>query len=132
MVTSEVLELVEMEIRDLLNDLGFNGGETPVINGSALLALKEDQSEIGEPSIHKLMEILDDYIPMPTRDTMSPFLLPIDNAMTIPGRGTVIIGTLKRGTLKKNAEAELLGFNAKIKTTIGDIQIFKKSVVMGK
>lgn len=115
-------------MRELLSDFGFDGLESPVICGSALLALNGDQSELGEPSIKKLLDAIDKYIPTPTRDLTSPFMLPIDNAFTVPGRGTVVIGTLKRGIAKKNAEAELLGFDQHIKTSLGDIQVFKKSV----
>lgn len=120
--------MVEIEIRELLSDFGFDGIETPVISGSALLALNGDKSELGEPSIKKLLSAIDEYVPTPTRDLTSPFMLPIDNAFTVPGRGTVVIGTLEKGIAKKNAEAELLGFDQKIKTTLGDIQVFKKSV----
>ncbi|CAG7835174.1 unnamed protein product [Allacma fusca] len=127
-VSSDVLELVELEIRELLEDFGFNGSEAPVVFGSALLALNGDQSEIGEASIMRLVKALDDYIPVPTRDVQSPYLLPIDNMLSVPGRGTVVIGTIKRGTIKKNSECELLGFDVKAKTTVRDIQIFKKSV----
>lgn len=127
-VDNEVLELVELEIRELLADFGFDGENAPVIFGSALLALKGDTSNIGVPSVRQLLDTIDDYIPTPQRDVQSPFMLPIDNAFNVPGRGTVVVGTLARGTLKKNAEAELLGFDTKIKTTISDIQVFKKSI----
>lgn len=96
-VDSEVLELVEIEIRELLCDFGFDGGNCPVICGSALQALNGESSEIGEPSIKKLLDSVDEYIPTPVRDLKSPFLLPIDNAFTVPGRGTVVVGTLKKG-----------------------------------
>ena len=127
-VDNEVLELVEIEVRELLCDFGFDGGNCPIICGSALQALQGNESELAEPSIRKLMDAVDDFIPTPVRDIASPFLLPIDNAFTLPGRGTVVVGTLKRGTLAKNSEAELLGFDEEIKTTVSDIQVFKKSV----
>lgn len=127
-VEQDVLELVEIEIRELLSDFGFDGIASPVIYGSALLALRGDKSELGEQSVRKLLDAVDAYIPTPTRDITSPFMLPIDNAFTVPGRGTVIIGTLKRGTIKRNTEAELLGFDTKLKTTVADVQVFKKSV----
>lgn len=123
-----MLELVEIEIRELLTDFGFDGINTPVIYGSALLALNGDTSELGEQSVKKLLDAIDEYIPTPTRDLTSPFMLPIDNAFTVPGRGTVVIGTLKRGIAYKNAEAELLGFDQHLKTTLSDIQVFKQSV----
>ncbi|KAK9694814.1 Elongation factor Tu C-terminal domain [Popillia japonica] len=110
LVDQEVLDLVELEIRDLLIDFGFDGENAPVINGSALLALN------------------DSYIPDPERDLTSPFMLPIDNTFNVPGRGTVVIGTIARGIINKNQEAELLGFDTCIKTIITDIQVFKKSV----
>ena len=127
-VDHEVLELVEIEIRELLCDFGFDGGNCPVICGSALQALNGETSEIGEPSIKKLLDSVDEYIPTPVRDLKSPFLLPIDNAFTVPGRGTVVVGTLKKGTIIKNSESDLLGFDENIRTTVSDIQIFKKSV----
>lgn len=124
----EILELVEIEIRELLSDFGFDGTDSPVIYGSAMLAVNGDQSEYGEPSVQKLLDTLDEYIPEPVRDVTSPFLMPIDNGFTVPGRGTVIVGTIKQGTLKKNSEVELLGFDQNLKSTISDIQVFKKSV----
>ena len=132
-VEKDVLELVEIEIRDLLTDFGFDGNQAPVIYGSALLALKGDkESEYGEKSILSLLNALDSHVPLPTRDFKSPFLLPIDNAFTVPGRGTVVVGTIQRGTIKKNAECELLGFDSKIKTSVGDLQVFRKSVDMAQ
>lgn len=127
-VDKEVLELVDLELKELLTDFGFDGENSPMIWGSALLALKGDESEIGVPSIRKLLNALDTYIPTPTRDLKSPFLVPIDNFFTVPGRGTVVVGTLSRGVLKKNCEAELLGFDEEIKTTVSEIHVFKKSV----
>ncbi|XP_055603284.1 elongation factor Tu [Uranotaenia lowii] len=127
-VDNEVLELVEIELRELLTDFGFDGISSPVIIGSALQALRGDSSELGEPAIRKLLDAIDDYIPTPTRDITSPFLLPIDNAFTVPGRGTVVVGTIARGIIKKNDESELLGFDEQIKTTIGGVQVFKKDV----
>ncbi|XP_037954862.1 elongation factor Tu [Teleopsis dalmanni] len=131
LVDNEVLELVELEVRELLTDFGFDGIATPVVYGSALLAMNNDTSAYGVPAIEQLLEHIDNYIPTPTRDITSPFILPIDNAFTMPGRGTVVVGTIKRGTMAKNAEADLLGFNQNIKTSIGDLQIFRKSVPQG-
>lgn len=128
LVDQEVLELVEIEIREMLSDFGFDGILTPVVCGSALLALKDDQSEFGVIAMEKLLHHIDSYIPTPTRDFDSPFILPIDNAFTVPGRGTVVVGTIKCGTVIKNDEANLLGFNHNVKTTIGDLQIFRKSM----
>ncbi|XP_067001920.2 elongation factor Tu [Anabrus simplex] len=132
LVDNDVVDLVEIEIRELLTDFGFDGLHTPVVCGSALLALQGDTSEFGEPAIRKLLDAIDEHIPTPERDFKSPFMLPIDNAFTVPGRGTVVIGTLKQGILNKNAEAELLGFDIKLKTTVSDVQIFKKSVPSAK
>ncbi|XP_046620689.1 elongation factor Tu-like [Neodiprion virginianus] len=128
----EMLELVEIETRELLTDIGFDGINSPVVYGSALRALQGDMSDFGVPSVRKLLDVVDSYITTPTRDYKSPFILPIDNAFTVPGRGTVVVGTLKQGTLKKNANANLLGFDEEIPTTIGDIQIFKQSVLEAK
>lgn len=120
--------MVELEIRELLADFGFDGEHTPIIFGSALEALNDKDTEFGIKSIVKLLDTIDEYIPDPERDIKSPYILPIDNAFLVPGRGTVVVGTLSRGTLKKNSEGELLGFDVQIKTTVTDIQVFKKSV----
>lgn len=130
-VDEEMLDLVEIEVRELLCDFGFDGGNCPVIRGSALKALQGDQSNIGEPAILELMEAVDATIPTPQRDYKSPVLMPIDNFFTVPGRGSVIVGTIKQGTMSKNKEIELLGFDQEIKSTISDIQVFKKSVPQG-
>lgn len=132
LVDQEVLDLVELEIRELLEDFGFDGEKSPVIFGSALDALKGKDTAIGSKSIEKLLDVIDTYIPYPERDLKSPFMLPIDNAFLVPGRGTVIVGTLSRGILKKNTEAELLGFDVSLKTAVTDIQVFKKSVPQAK
>lgn len=128
LVDIDVLELVEMEIRELLCDFGFDGINAPVVYGSALLALSGDQSEFGEPSIKKLLEQMDVYVTVPERDLKSPFLLPIDNAFTVPNRGTVVVGTIARGVLNKKADADLLGFGKSLRTTVSDVQIFNRSV----
>ncbi|XP_064542709.1 elongation factor Tu [Drosophila montana] len=128
LVDQEVLELVEIEMREMLSDFGFDGVNSPVICGSALLALRDDQSKFGVPAIEQLLQHCDTYIPTPQRDVKAPFILPIDNAFTVPGRGTVVVGTIKRGTIARNAEADLLGFSQNLKTTVSDIQIFRKSV----
>lgn len=127
-VDEEMLELVEIEARELLDSYGFDGSESPVIVGSALLAMNDDQSKYGEPSIQKLLDTLDEYVPDPTRDFKSPFLMPIDNAFLLKGRGTIVVGTIQRGVVAKNAEVEFLGFGQCMKTTISDIQIFNSSV----
>lgn len=119
--------MVELEVRELLTDFGFDGDGSPMIRGSALQALEGKDTEFGVKSIRELLDSIDNYIPDPQRDLTSPFMLPIDNAFLVPGRGTVVIGTIARGTLKKGEDAELLGFDAQIKTVVNDIQVFKKS-----
>lgn len=119
---------MELEIRELLEDFGINGSESPVIFGSALDALNGKDTEYGEKSIHKLLETLDNYIPAPERDLISPFMVPIDNAFLVPGRGTVVIGTISRGIMKRHSAAELLGFDLKLKTVVTDLQVFRKSI----
>lgn len=131
-VDKDVIELVEMEMREMLTDFGFDGNASPVISGSALLALRGDTSEIGEPSIRKLLDAVDSYIPTPVRDITSPFMLPVDNSFTVSGRGTVVVGTLKRGIISKNDVAELMGLGGYIKTAVSDIECFKKSVSSAK
>ncbi|BES87652.1 Elongation factor [Nesidiocoris tenuis] len=131
-VDSEVTELVELEVRELLTDFGFEGHESPVVFGSALLALQGDKSELGEPSIWRLLDALDAHVPTPVRDYTSPFLLPVDNSFTVTGRGAVVVGTLKKGTMKKGDEAEIQGFDMQLKTVISDIQVFKRSVPSAK
>lgn len=127
-VDEEIMDLVEIEIREMLCDFGFDGGNCPVIRGSALKALNGDESPIGEESIRQLLEAIDTYIPTPQRDITSPLVVPIDNFFTVPGRGSVVVGTIKRGTMTRNDEIELLGFDQEIKSTVSDVQIFRKSV----
>jgi len=120
----EIIELVELEVRDLLTDIGYNGESIPVVVGSALLALNGDTSELGEPSVKKLIQTIDEHIVVPQRDLKAPFLLPIDSHFNVHGRGTIVVGTLDRGVLKKNANAELIGFDQKFKTSASEIHIF--------
>ena len=127
-VDKEMLELVEIETRELLDEYDYDGINTPFVCGSALLAMNGDQSEFGEPSIARLMNALDTYIPLPQRDYTSPFYMPIDNVVSIPNRGTVVVGTINTGTVKKNDEVEMLGFGEKIKSTVSDIQVFHTSM----
>ncbi|XP_011313300.1 elongation factor Tu, mitochondrial-like [Fopius arisanus] len=126
LVDDELLDLVEIEIRELLTNIGFDGCASPVVRGSALAALNGESH--GVQSVKRLMDAVDNYVPTPIRDYQSPFLLPIDNVFNVPGRGTVVVGTLKRGIMRKNDGADLLGFNNDTKTSISDIQIFRKSV----
>lgn len=130
LVDLDVLELVEIEMRELLCEYGFDGENAPVIYGSALLALNGDQTEYGEPSIHRLLKALDEYIPTPKRDLDAPFLLPIDNIFTVPNRGTIVVGTLVRGVIKKRAECDILGYGVKLQTVVKDLHVFNESVPM--
>ena len=124
----EMLELVEMEMRELLSSYGFDGDETPVIMGSALCALENKRPEIGEQKIDELMKAVDEWIPTPERSTDKPFLMPVEDVFSIAGRGTVISGRVERGTLKRDSEIELIGMgNEIIKTKVTDIETFKKS-----
>src|SRR5476649_1388228 len=113
----ELLELVEMEVRDLLTSYNFPGDTTPVITGSALKALEGDQSEIGVPSIIKLVDALDSYIPEPVRVLDKPFLLPVEDVFSISGRGTVVTGRVDRGIVKVGDEIEIVGIRPTTKTT---------------
>lgn len=124
----EMLELVEMEMRELLSSYGFEGDETPIIMGSALCALEGRQPEIGEQKIDELLKAVDEWIPTPQRDMEKPFLMSVEDVFSIPGRGTVASGRVERGTLKRDAEVELVGKNSvPIKTKVTDIETFKKS-----
>ncbi|KAJ2904850.1 translation elongation factor Tu [Zalerion maritima] len=124
----EMLELVEMEMRELLSTYGFEGDETPVIMGSALCALENKRPEIGETKIDELLKAVDDWIPDPQRDLDKPFLMSIEDVFSIAGRGTVASGRVERGTLKREEEIEIVGKgDESIKTKVTDIEIFKKS-----
>lgn len=125
----EMLELVEMEMRELLSEYGFDGDETPVIMGSALCALEGREPEIGEQAIMKLLDAVDEHIPTPVRDLEQPFLMPVESVFSISGRGTVVTGRVERGTLKKGEEIEIVGdFEKPFKTTVTGIEMFKKEL----
>lgn len=128
----ELLELVEMEVRELLSSYDFPGDETPVITGSALKALEGDTSEIGSQSIEKLVAALDEYIPEPERDTEKPFLLPIEDVFSISGRGTVVTGRIERGIVKVGEEIELVGVKPTSKTTCTGVEMFRKLLDQGQ
>ncbi|XP_002711924.3 elongation factor Tu, mitochondrial [Oryctolagus cuniculus] len=125
---SEMVELVELEIRELLTEFGYKGEEAPVIVGSALCALEQRDPELGVKSVQKLLDAVDTYIPVPTRDLEKPFLLPVESVYSIPGRGTVVTGTLERGILKKGDECEFLGHSKNIRTVVTGIEMFHKSL----
>ena len=128
----ELLELVEMEVRDLLSNYNFPGDEIPIIKGSAKLALEGDQSEIGVPSILKLAETMDDYIPTPKRDIDHPFLMPVEDVFSISGRGTVVTGRVERGVLKVGDEIEIVGLRPTQKTTCTGVEMFRKLLDQGQ
>ncbi len=124
----EMLELVEMEMRELLGTYGYDGDNTPIIMGSALAALEGRDPEIGEQAITKLMTAIDEHIPMPVRELSKPFLMPCEDTFSISGRGTVVTGRVERGSLKKGAEIELVGYGPPLKSTITGIEAFKKEL----
>jgi len=128
----ELLELVEMEIRELLDSYEFPGDDTPVIIGSALKALEGDTSDIGEPSIIKLSEALDSYIPEPERDVDKPFLMPIEDVFSISGRGTVVTGRVESGVVKVGEEIEIIGIKDTAKTTVTGVEMFRKLLDQGE
>jgi len=128
----ELLELVEMEIRELLSSYDFPGDDTPVITGSALKALEGDDSEIGTPSILKLIEEMDAYIPQPERDTDKPFLLPIEDVFSISGRGTVVTGRVERGVIKVGEEVEIVGIKDTTKSVCTGVEMFRKLLDEGR
>ncbi len=129
---AELLELVEMEVRDLLSTYKFPGDKTPVIVGSALKALEGDTSEIGVPSIEKLVAAMDDYIPLPERPVDQPFLLPIEDVFSISGRGTVVTGRVERGIVKVGEEVEIVGIRPTQKTTCTGVEMFRKLLDEGR
>jgi elongation factor Tu len=128
----ELLDLVEMEVRELLSSYNFPGDDIPVIRGSALKALEGDTSEIGEQSILKLMAAVDEYIPTPKRDIDKPFLMPVEDVFTITGRGTVATGRIERGQVKVGEEIELVGLKDTAKTVVTGVEMFKKILDEGQ
>ncbi|CEI96674.1 Putative Elongation factor Tu [Rhizopus microsporus] len=128
----EMLELVEMEMRDLLSEYGFDGENTPIIKGSALAALEGRDPEIGEERVRELMDAVDAHIPTPVRDLDKPFLMPIEDVFSISGRGTVATGRVERGVITKNSEVEIVGMGPTIKTTLTGIEMFRKELDRGE
>jgi len=128
----ELVELVEMEIRELLTEYEFPGDDTPVIFGSALKALEGDTSDIGVPSIMKLVEALDTYIPTPERDTDKTFLMPIEDVFSISGRGTVVTGRIERGVVNVGDEIEIVGIKDTQLTTCTGVEMFRKLLDSGE
>jgi len=129
---AELLELVEMEVRELLSKYEFPGDDIPIIKGSALKALQGDQSDIGEPSIHKLAEALDSYIPEPKRALDGTFLMPVEDVFSISGRGTVVTGRVERGIVKVGDELEIVGIKPTLKTTCTGVEMFRKLLDQGQ
>src|ERR1039457_4265947 len=128
----ELLELVEMEVRELLTVYKFPGEDTPIVIGSALKALEGDKSEIGVPSVIKLVEEMDKYIPVPKRDVEKPFLMPVEDVFSISGRGTVVTGRIERGIVKINDEVEIIGLKATAKTICTGVEMFRKLLDEGR
>ena len=127
----ELIDLVEMEVRDLLSEYGYPGDDVPVIRGSALKALQGDPEQ--EAVIKKLMDTVDEYIPTPVRDTDKPFLMPVEDVFTITGRGTVASGRIDRGTVKIGDEVEIVGLTDKVeKSTVTGLEMFRKTLDLGE
>ena len=129
---AELLDLVEMEVRELLSQYQFPGDDTPIVRGSALQALNGEQNEYGEPAIHKLVAILDSYIPEPVRAVDQPFLLPIEDVFSISGRGTVVTGRVERGIVRVGEEVEIVGIKDTTKTTCTGVEMFRKLLDEGR
>ena len=129
---AELLDLVELEVRELLSKYEFPGDEVPIIRGSALKALEGDKSELGAPSVLKLMEEVDRYIPQPTRDVDKPFLMPVEDVFSISGRGTVATGRVERGRIKVGEEIEIVGIKATTKTVVTGVEMFRKLLDEGQ
>jgi elongation factor Tu len=129
---AELLDLVELEVRELLSKYEFPGDEIPIVRGSALKALEGDKSEVGAPSVIKLMEEVDRYIPQPTRDVDKPFLMPVEDVFSISGRGTVATGRVERGRVKVGEEIEIVGIKATTKTVVTGVEMFRKLLDEGQ
>jgi elongation factor Tu len=128
----ELLELVEMEVRDLLSSYEFPGDDTPIVIGSALKALEGDTSEAGVPSIVKLVEAMDDYIPEPERAIDGDYLMPVEDVFSISGRGTVVTGRIERGIVKVGNEVQIVGIRETVTTTCTGVEMFRKLLDEGR
>ncbi|BGP71454.1 translation elongation factor Tu [Rhodotorula toruloides] len=128
----EMLELVEMEMRDLLSTYGFDGENTPIVKGSALAALEDRDPKIGKDTIIELMKEVDAWLDQPPRDLDKPFLMPVEDVFSIQGRGTVVTGRVERGTITKGSEIEIIGMGASFKTTLTGIEMFHKELERGE
>jgi len=129
---AELLELVEMEVRELLSKYDFPGDDTPIVKGSAKLALEGDKGELGEGAIMKLAEALDTYIPTPERAIDGAFLMPVEDVFSISGRGTVVTGRIERGIIKVGEEIEIVGIRDTLKTTCTGVEMFRKLLDQGQ
>jgi elongation factor Tu len=128
----ELLDLVELEVRELLSEYEFPGNEIPIIKGSALKALEGDKGDLGEPSIQRLLDAVDSYIPTPKRQTDKPFLMPVEDVFSISGRGTVATGRIERGIIKVGEEVEIVGLRATTKTVVTGVEMFRKLLDEGQ
>jgi elongation factor Tu len=128
----ELLDLVELEVRELLSKYEFPGDDIPVVRGSALKALEGDQGELGAPSVKKLMDEVDRYIPQPERDIDKPFLMPVEDVFSISGRGTVATGRVERGIVKTGEEVEIVGMKPTVKSTVTGVEMFRKILDEGR
>jgi len=128
----ELLDLVELEVRELLSSYNFPGDDIPVVRGSALMALEDKQPEIGRQAILELMKAVDDYIPQPERPKDRPFLMPIEDVFSISGRGTVVTGRVERGIVKVGEEIEIVGLKATVKTVVTGVEMFRKLLDSGE
>jgi len=129
---AELLELVEMEVRELLSKYDFPGDDTPIVTGSARLALEGDKSDLGEPAVLKLAAALDSYIPTPERAVDGAFLMPVEDVFSISGRGTVVTGRIERGVVKVGEEIEIVGIKDTVKTTCTGVEMFRKLLDQGQ
>ncbi len=129
---AELLELVEMEVRELLSSYDFPGDDLPIVTGSALKALEGDAGDLGEPSIVKLVEAMDSYIPQPAREIDKPFLMPIEDVFSISGRGTVVTGRIERGKVKVGEEVAIIGIKPTVKTVCTGVEMFRKLLDQGE
>jgi elongation factor Tu len=132
MADPDLLELVEMEVRELLSSYQFPGDDIPIIHGSALMALEDKSPELGEQAILKLMEAVDAYIPQPARDVDKPFLMPVEDVFSISGRGTVVTGRVERGIIKVGEEVEIVGLKDTVKTVVTGVEMFRKLLDQGQ
>jgi elongation factor Tu len=128
----DLLELVELEVRELLSSYQFPGDDIPIIHGSAVCALEDKQPELGEQSVLKLMEAVDSYIPQPARDVDKPFLMPVEDVFSISGRGTVVTGRVERGVIRVGEEVEIVGLKDTVKTVVTGVEMFRKLLDQGQ